>query len=30
VMQEDCTTCVPPGVAGEVDRFGNLRLGSAA
>ena len=30
VMQEDCTTCVPPGVSGEVDRFGNLRLGQAA
>jgi N-methylhydantoinase A len=30
VMQEDCTTCVPPGVTGEVDRFGNLRLGSVA
>jgi N-methylhydantoinase A len=30
VMQEDCTTCVPPGMAGEVDRFGNLRLGQAA
>jgi N-methylhydantoinase A len=30
VMQEDCTTCIPPGTAGEVDRFGNLRLGVAA
>ncbi|HEY8612781.1 MAG TPA: hydantoinase/oxoprolinase family protein, partial [Roseomonas sp.] len=30
IMQEDCTTCVPPGVAGEVDRFGNLRLGISA
>jgi N-methylhydantoinase A len=30
VMQEDCTTCVPPGVRGEVDRFGNLRLGISA
>jgi N-methylhydantoinase A len=26
VLQEDCTTCVPPGMGGEVDRFGNLRL----
>lgn len=26
VLQEDCTTCVPPGMSGEVDRFGNLRL----
>lgn len=26
VVQEDCTTCVPPGMSGEVDRFGNLRL----
>lgn len=26
VLQEDCTTCVPPGMTGEVDRFGNLRL----
>lgn len=26
VVQEDCTTCVPPGLSGEVDRFGNLRL----
>jgi N-methylhydantoinase A len=29
VLQEDCTTCIPPGFAGEVDRFGNLRLGIA-
>ncbi len=26
VLQEDCTTCIPPGMRGEVDRFGNLRL----
>ncbi|WP_019016240.1 hydantoinase/oxoprolinase family protein [Elioraea tepidiphila] len=26
VLQEDCTTCVPPGMSGAVDRFGNLRL----
>jgi N-methylhydantoinase A len=26
VLQEDCTICVPPGMGGEVDRFGNLRL----
>lgn len=27
VAQEDTTSCIPPGLAGEVDRFGNLRLG---
>jgi N-methylhydantoinase A len=26
VLQDDCTTCVPGGMAGTVDRFGNLRL----
>jgi N-methylhydantoinase A len=26
VLQDDCTTCVPPGMHGTVDRFGNLRL----
>jgi N-methylhydantoinase A len=30
VMQEDTTTCVPPGFAVEVDRFGNLRLEPSA
>lgn len=27
VAQEDTTSCIPPGLAGEVDRYGNLRLG---
>ncbi|HWT08380.1 MAG TPA: hydantoinase/oxoprolinase family protein, partial [Roseomonas sp.] len=27
VAQEDTTSCIPPGLAGDVDRFGNLRLG---
>lgn len=26
ILQDDCTTCVPGGMAGTVDRFGNLRL----
>ena len=26
VMQEDCTTVVPPGFAGRVDEFSNLRI----
>ncbi|NKC31214.1 hydantoinase/oxoprolinase family protein [Falsiroseomonas selenitidurans] len=26
VLQDDCTSCIPPGMAGEVDRMGNLRL----
>ena len=30
VAQEDTTSCIPPGLAGEVDRFGNLRLGITA
>ncbi|WP_137127291.1 hydantoinase/oxoprolinase family protein [Roseomonas sp. HF4] len=30
VAQEDTTSCIPPGLAGEVDRFGNLRLGVVA
>lgn len=30
VAQEDTTSCIPPGLAGEVDRFGNLRLGVSA
>jgi N-methylhydantoinase A len=30
VMQEDCTTCIPPGMSGQVDRFGNLRLRTGA
>jgi N-methylhydantoinase A len=29
VLQEDTTSCIPPGLAGEVDRFGNLSLGLA-
>ncbi|GGJ14520.1 hydantoinase/oxoprolinase family protein [Neoroseomonas lacus] len=29
VAQEDTTSCIPPGFAVEVDRFGNLRLGPA-
>ena len=30
VAQEDTTSCIPPGLSGEVDRFGNLRLGVSA
>ncbi len=30
VAQEDSTSCIPPGLAGEVDRYGNLRLGIAS
>jgi N-methylhydantoinase A len=26
VLQDDTTSCIPPGMTGEVDRFGNLRL----
>lgn len=26
VLAEDSTTCIPPGMAAQVDRFGNLRL----
>ncbi|MBU8544209.1 MULTISPECIES: hydantoinase/oxoprolinase family protein [Roseomonadaceae] len=26
VLQDDCTSCIPPGMLGEVDRLGNLRL----
>ena len=26
IVQEDTTVCVPPGMAGSVDRFGNLHL----
>jgi N-methylhydantoinase A len=29
ILQEDCTSCVPPGMNGEVDRMGNLRLTQA-
>jgi N-methylhydantoinase A len=30
VAQEDTTSCIPPGLSGEVDRHGNLRLGVVA
>lgn len=28
VLQDDCTTCVPPGMVVDVDRFGNLLITS--
>ena len=30
IAQDDCTTCLPPGYAGRVDRFGNLLLDRTA